>query len=158
MVESMQTKNEFSAGAVIFRMDGPTPLYLLLHYYFKGNYWDFSRGNLESGENEMEAASREIREETGLTAGDLSFIAGFKETVQWFYTWQNVRRTKRVTYFLAESRKAEVQVSHEHSEYKWLPFADALRQMSYDNSKSVLRKADAFLRKNPNIRSFLTKP
>ena len=154
----METKNEFSAGAVIFRMDGVTPLYLLLHYYFKGDYWDFSRGNLESGETDMDAAKREIREETALAEPDITFVQGFKESVKWFYTWQNIRRTKRVTYFLAESRKGEVHVSREHSEYKWLPFLDALKHMTYENSKAVLRKADAFLSQRPNIRSFLTKP
>ena len=55
--------NETSAGAVIFRRDNEIK-YLILHYKFKGDYWDFPRGNIEKGETEEQTAVREIKEET----------------------------------------------------------------------------------------------
>jgi bis(5'-nucleosidyl)-tetraphosphatase len=134
MIGNQGFKREFSAGAVVFhREDGKTK-YLLLHYHFKGDYWDFPRGNIEQGEQPMDAAKREIEEETGLKENDINFLPGFKESVKWFYSWKGVRRFKRATYFLAESKKKDVKISEEHVEFKWLPFEQALEQLTYRNA------------------------
>lgn len=149
----LKFKREFSAGAVIFYIERGKPLYLLLHYHFKGDYWDFPRGNLEKGEQSIDAARREIKEETGLAEQDIEFIPGFKEVVQWFYVWKSIRRFKRATYFLAKSKKKEIKLSKEHIGYKWLPFEKALEQLTYNNAKQVVKRADKFLRKwLPQIR------
>ncbi len=148
-------KREFSAGAVIFYRGDSKLQYLLLHYHFKGDYWDFPRGNLEQGEGSIDAAEREIKEETGLTKSDIKFLPDFKEAVQWFYFWQGIRRFKRATYFLAESKKRDVKISEEHVEFKWMPFEQAFEQLTFNNSKQVLKKANEFLRKRPTIKKFL---
>lgn len=141
---------EFSSGAVIFhRNENREQFYLLLNYHFKSDYWDFPRGNLEPGEHSIEAAEREIREETGFTEKDIEFISGFKENVQWFYVWQGTRRFKSVTYFLAKAKKMDVKLSEEHLGYKWLLFDAAFKQLTHDNSKQVLKKAEEFLNKQP---------
>ncbi|MFH0749253.1 MAG: NUDIX domain-containing protein [Candidatus Bathyarchaeota archaeon] len=148
--KTKQFFQEFSAGAVIFSRTGDNRrLYLLLHYLFKGDYWDFPRGNLEPGECSLDAAKREIEEETGLIDSDLKFISGFQEVVQWVYRWEGNRRLKKVTYFLAESKKVEVQLSAEHVEYKWVFFEEGIQhQLTFENAKRVLKKADAFLNKH----------
>lgn len=144
--QDLKFEREFSSGAVIFyRGEGGKPLYLLLHYHFKGDYWDFPRGNLEQGEGSIDAAKREIWEETGLTERDIRFVLGFREVIQWFYVWQGTRRFKRATYFLAEATKKEVKLSEEHLEYKWLPLEEAIEQLTYDNARQVLKKGDALL-------------
>jgi len=149
---------EFSAGAVVFRREGKL-LYLLLHYHFKGDYWDFPRGNIERGETAQQAAAREIKEETGLDygKGDIEFVDGFKEKTSWFYRLKGQNIFKQATYFLAEAKKKDVKLSEEHLEYKWLEFDAAVAQLTYDNSKSVLKKADEFLRKQErgSIKKFL---
>ena len=43
---------EKSCGAVIFRMEGKIRKYLLLHY--ESGHWDFVKGNVEKGEEELE--------------------------------------------------------------------------------------------------------
>lgn len=144
----LKFKREFSSGAIIFYNESAKLFYLLLHYRLKGDYWDFPRGNLEQGERSIEAAKREIGEETGLTGRDIRFIHGFKEVAEWFYVMQGIHRFKRVTYFLAEATKNTITLSEEHIGYKWLLFEEALKQLTYENARQILKKADAVLHKD----------
>jgi len=142
----LKFKKESSAGAIIFYRDkNGEPLFLLLNYSAKGNYWDFPRGHLEKGEELIDAAKREIMEETGLMDYDMLFRDGFKEIIQWFYFRDGTRRFKSATYFLAETSKIKIKLSEEHMKYKWLPFEDAFKQLKYKNTKQVLTKAKAML-------------
>jgi hypothetical protein len=47
-----------------------------------------------------------------------------------------------VTFFLAESQEDKVTLSFEHQEYTWLGFRDAIKVVSYSNSKKLLRAAE----------------
>ena len=40
-----------------------------------------------------------------------------------------------------ESIEKEVTISFEHSEYKWARFEDSLKQLSFENTKTILNKA-----------------
>lgn len=55
-----------SAGGII---KGPDGRIVLVEQ--KGNSWSFPKGGVEEGETTLEAAIREIREETGITQLDL---------------------------------------------------------------------------------------
>ena len=70
---------------------------------------------------------------------------GFREAVHWFYFFEDTQRFKRVTYFLAEAKKREIKLSEEHLGFKWLHFEKAHEQLTYNNAKQVLKKAEAFL-------------
>jgi len=137
---------EFSSGIIVFQRSLGERLYLLLHYHYRGDYWDFPRGNIMNGETARQAASRETREETGLSAQDLIFVEGFEESASWHYRLRGDTVFKRVTYFLAESKRDDVQISKEHIGYRWLGYADALRLLRYKNSRKLLLKAEEFLR------------
>lgn len=139
-------KREFSAGAVVFRRAGEKIFYLILHYHFKGDYWDFPRGNIEKGEMTQQAAAREIKEETGIDK--FKFVEGFLEKSEWFYQWKGERIFKQVKYFLAETKNEDIKISGEHLEFDWLEFDDALKQLTYSNSKRILKEAHNFLKKS----------
>ena len=64
--------SRFSAGVVVLRRQGETCRFLLLRSF---RYWDFPKGQVEPGEEPIDAARREVREETGIT--DLDFRWGF---------------------------------------------------------------------------------
>ena len=144
---------EFSSGIIVFRHVLGERLYLLLHYHYKGDYWDFPRGNIKEGESAKEAAIRETREETGLSENELRFIEGFKEEVTWFYKFLGQTVYKKVTYFLAETETENVKISEEHVGARWLSFEDALRLLKYKNSKNLLVKAETFLKNLDDQRS-----
>lgn len=165
---------EKSAGAVIFRLQpirhprGPNEnlggrrggrslakrapekgkiYYLLLNYSTVGKiektYWGFPKGRIEKGEKEIEAVKREIKEETGLE--DIQFVTDFKEREKYFFKFQGKNILKFVTFYLAETKTKEVKLSFEHIGYKWLPYEEALKQLTFNNTKEILEKAHKFL-------------
>jgi len=111
-----------AAGAVVFRRSERGIRVLLLRAY---KNWDFPKGLIEPGENELAAAKREVEEETGLADLEYPFGDEFKETLP--YAGRKVAR-----YYLAETgeEKLELPVSPElgrpeHHEYRWASFDEA---------------------------------
>ena len=134
---------ERSAGAVLFREENSNRLYLLLHYTTK--HWDFPKGNIEEGEDELSTVKREVKEETGIT--DLEFIDGFKRVIEYYYKRLGILVHKQVIFYLAKTREKDVKLSYEHIGYKWLPYEEAYNTLTYDNSKKILKDAEVFLSK-----------
>ena len=138
---------EKSAGAIIFRRENNKIYYLLLHYPSSAKalkeYWDLPKGHIEKGEDEIETAKREVKEETGLK--DIEFIDGFRETIKYFFKFQGKTVLKFVTFYLTETKIKKVKISREHTGFKWLPFKEAIEQLTFQNAKEILKKAQDFL-------------
>jgi len=128
---------EHSAGVVLVHGEK----FLLLHY--ESGHWDFVKGKIEPGESNEETVRRETEEETGIT--DLDFIPGFQESIHYFYMREGQRISKTVVFFLAKTSTENVTLSHEHIGYQWLSYEDALEQLTFDNAKELLKKANALL-------------
>ena len=135
---------EVSAGAVVLRHTKTEPEFLLLHY--TPGHWDFPKGNIEKGESEQATIRREIEEETGIIR--IRFIDGFRETIKYFYQWKGQGIFKIVVYFLVETRQKKVTLSHEHQGYIWLPYEQAMEQLTFTKSREVLKKAMRFVARN----------
>lgn len=131
---------EKSAGIILFR--GSPPQFLLLHY--PAGHWDFAKGKLEPGETELQAALRELQEETGIT--HVQVLPDFKETIQYYFRKEGETVRKTVVDFLAETAEKDVQISAEHIGYVWLPYKAALERLTFKNAKQELEKAMQFLR------------
>src|SRR5450432_4086896 len=104
------SRQERSAGFVIFHQDasaanaGEGVEFLLLDY---GRHWDFVKGHVEAGEDDMAAAIRELKEETGLSSPHL--VAGFRREVTYYFRHKRhglVRKT--VVFFLARVETRDV--------------------------------------------------
>lgn len=133
---------ERSAGAVLFRLEDREPIYLILHYH--AGHWDFPKGNIEQGEDELSTVKREVREETCID--DVEFIQGFRKMVDYMYRRAGRLVHKVVVFYLAKTSKYEVKLSYEHNDYRWGRFDVILNLLTYSNSKIILRDADTFLR------------
>ena len=140
---------EKSVGAIVFIRDEGIK-YLLLHY--ESGHWDFVKGHVEKGESEKETLFREAGEEAGLT--DLKIIEGFKEKIKYFFKANGKLISKEVVFYLAETKTEEIRLSFEHKAFKWLPYADAHKLVTYKNAKEILKKADEFLKKRKSLRDF----
>lgn len=111
-----------AAGVVVFRRTGRGPYFLVLRAY---NNWDFPKGLVEAGEDQLACAKRELREETGLSAIDFPFGDEFRETLP--YSGNKVAR-----YYLGETEEVEIELPvskelgrPEHHEYRWVTFDEA---------------------------------
>lgn len=140
---------EKSAGAIIFHKNKEVK-YLLLHYPSGAKapkeYWDLPKGHIEKGEKEIDTVKREVKEETGLE--NIEIIGGFKEWIKYFFKFKGKTIFKIVTFYLARTKTKNVKISGEHIGYKWLPYEEALEQLTFQNAKDILKKSNQFLKKN----------
>lgn len=111
-----------SAGVVIAHRRGGGWQLLVLRAY---SNWDFPKGLIEPGEDELDAAKREAAEETGIEDLDFSFGESYKETIPYAHG-------KIARYYLAvtESEHIKLPISHElgrpeHDEWRWVSFEEA---------------------------------
>jgi 8-oxo-dGTP pyrophosphatase MutT (NUDIX family) len=137
-------RRERSAGFVLFQSTRPRR-YLLLDY---GRHWDYPKGHLKKDETNLEAATRELREETGLEAARV--IPHFAHKIRYFFRSGKKLVDKSVVFFLAESEGEEVQLSDEHVGYAWLVYESALDRLTYPNAREILRLAEVHLTKLEN--------
>ena len=112
-----------SCGVIVVKKFNKDYLYLLLCAY---NYWDFPKGIKEPDEDPIEAAKREVEEETGLTSLDFSWGYDFRETGPY-------GKGKIARYYLAKTDEEKVYLPvnpelgrPEHDDFKWVTFDEAL--------------------------------
>jgi len=134
-------REQKSAGIVLFRSDSNKNEFLLLNY--PQGHWDFIKGKVEPGETPYETASRETKEETGIS--DIEFIDGFEESVEYNFKFKNEDIHKIVVFFLAKTNEKKITLSHEHNDFVWLEYDDALKKTTFRNAKNVLSKTNEFL-------------
>ena len=133
--------NEKSSGAVIFR-DVPEGIVFLLLNYPSG-HWDFVKGKMETGENPLDTVVRETKEETGIS--DLNFVEGFEENIEYDFQFEGELIHKKVVFYLAKTNTEKITISHEHLNFVWLDYKSAFEKTTYQNTKSVLSKANQLL-------------
>ena len=116
-----------SAGVVVVRQTEEGWRFLLLRAF---SHWDFPKGMVETGEEPLAAAVREVREESLID--DLDFAWGESSTRTGPYS-----RGKVACYFIARTHTVDVTLPvnpelgrAEHSEYRWVDFDEAMRLVS----------------------------
>ena len=126
-------KQEKSCGTIVVKTAGNDKKILIIRNK-NGGHWSFPKGHVEKGESEYQTALRETKEETGLDVE----IRRYVEPVSVKYSpkkgvW------KEVLYFVADYKGGEVSVQQEEvSDYKWLSFYDAAKQITFDNEANAL--------------------
>ncbi|MGP1460437.1 MAG: NUDIX hydrolase [Bacteroides sp.] len=111
-----------AAGGLII---SPTGKYLFIA---RNNYWDLPKGKLEAGETFVEAALREVQEETGVT--NLTIVG--EATATWHIYFHPTHRRpmlKKTRWFImraASEEKLTPQLEEGIKEALWLPYEDAV--------------------------------
>ncbi len=121
----------------IYRNTEAGPIYLMLKrntgkYY--EHLWQGVAGKIEKGETATQTIIRELKEETGKAPVKV-FAA---DHIASFYDARN-DRIQMVPIFGIEVENSEVQLSEEHSEYKWVSFEEALDLLTWKGQKKGLR-------------------
>ncbi len=140
--------DERSSGAILFSINNESTklVFLLLHY--ASGHWDFPKGNMESGEDEVQAAYREIFEETGIQ--NVHFLKGFRKKIQYHYIRGNKSIRKEVIFYIARTNTKEIILSNEHVGYAWKDYNQALNQLTYKSAKNLLTEVKMYLETNNN--------
>lgn len=134
-------KKQFSAGVVLYKYQDGTRYYLILKY--PGGYWDLPKGKLEDSETKLEAAVRELKEETDL---EVEILPGFERTIHYIFRGHDKDLIdKEVTFFVGKALTTEVVISFEHQEYKWTSLAETVTYLRYDNARQIISDADVFV-------------
>ncbi len=120
----------------------PNREYLVVHH--RKGHWAFPKGHQEEGETERETALRELAEETGITEIKLLNEPRFVE--RYTYTQDGQAREKTVYYYLGfvEDENVELQ-EDEIQDYRWVPFGDALTQLTFLESRKLIHQANHYL-------------
>jgi len=134
-------REQKSAGIVLFSNTSNKNEFLLLNY--PQGHWDFVKGKVEQGETPHETALRETKEETGISV--IEFIDVIEESVEYDFRFKNEDIHKKVIFFLAKTNEKKISLSHEHNDFVWLEYDDALKKTTFRNAKNVLSKANEFL-------------
>jgi len=134
-------REQKSAGIVLFRNASNKNEFLLLNY--PQGHWDFVKGKVEQGETPYETASRETKEETGIS--DIEFIDGFEENIEYNFKFKHEDVHKKVIFFIAKTDIKKIRLSHEHNDYLWSGYSESLKKITYQGSKNILIKANEFL-------------
>ena len=137
----MNSKVDFAAGGIVLAGNKILLVKNRLREEFKKNYssgfWGFPKGHLEEGENTLEAAEREVFEETGFEVkciGDkpiaesrysIEYGETIKKTV-WFYEMKIIKE------FVKEP-------DHEIEEIAIVSEKKALDLLTYDEDKKILK-------------------
>ncbi|HEY7478107.1 MAG TPA: NUDIX hydrolase [Actinomycetota bacterium] len=139
-----------AAGGLITR-DGPEGPEVVLVHRPAYDDWSFPKGKLEPGEEELEAALREVLEETGLVglpADDLGAI-----------TYVDGRgRPKVVRYWrMAPANGSQPRGDHEVDDARWIPLAEAGSMLTYQHDRALLRRLTGLPPEGPPVSVFVLR-
>ncbi|HJP65618.1 MAG TPA: NUDIX hydrolase [Actinomycetota bacterium] len=119
-----------AAGGILIRGGPDDPEVAIVHRP-KYDDWSFPKGKLERGEDHLQAALREVEEETGLRAsvGRELGMAHYRD---------RFGRPKEVRYWLMRPEAGAFTPTREVDELRWLPPMEAIRLLSYPHDRELL--------------------
>lgn len=125
---------ELAAGAVLVRAGSDE--ILLLHHAGEQR-WCLPKGHVEAGESIVDAARREVREETGIRRLVLE-----RELAQVSYRFYDPRRDRNVfkttVYWLARTRERTIRPERLFDDGRWAPPKEARDLLPFPEERRVL--------------------
>lgn len=133
-----EARLETSSGGVVFRQQNGHPEFLLIRDPYDN--WGLPKGHVEGGETPLEAAVREVAEETGLC--QLTVVEQLP-TIDWYFKDRGNLVHKFCHFFLLKCAggDARPQLEEGISDCSWKALEEALDAVTYANAREVLRIA-----------------
>jgi 8-oxo-dGTP pyrophosphatase MutT (NUDIX family) len=132
-----------SCGILVVRGE-PIREFLLMRH---ADRWDLPKGHVDPGETEVQCALRELCEETGIGAGDVELVEGFR-----FESHYQVRAKKSgrlydktLVIFLAHQVREVPITLTEHVGYEWFTWNPPHRIQAW-SIDPLLAEVERFLR------------
>ena len=148
-----------SVFIVVYTREDNRIKYLVLQRKLHWRGWEFPKEGIEKNENEENAARRGVREETGLNIkGQIK-----KFNMHGEYKYKKVFNDRpgfigqSFSLYSVEVIKGKVKLdAHEHSNYDWLDFNDAIKRLTWKNQQRCLETVNSSLQYK-DFRRFITK-
>ncbi len=130
-----------TVSIAVLRGRGPEAEVLLLRRRpERGGFWQILTGRMEAGETPRQAASRELREETGLLAEvvELGYRHSFalRELVP-------PRLVDESAFFVRVPSDAAIELSAEHDLFEWVSVSEAMARLPFKGLREAVRRAVA---------------
>ncbi|MEF3280529.1 MAG: NUDIX domain-containing protein [Elusimicrobiota bacterium] len=131
-------KKEFSAGGIITKND--SVMIILMNTITGEKVWTFPKGHIEKNETPLEAALREVFEETGVKC-KISDNAKFFIS-HYFFTRNGEKVEKKVYWYLMTpiEETGKIETPNEIEETRWVSYKDALLLLKYPSDKQIIKK------------------
>jgi 8-oxo-dGTP pyrophosphatase MutT (NUDIX family) len=136
---------EFSAGGVVVRGEDVVVIVPTRHAADGSKVLALPKGHMDAGETPVQAAQREVREETGILAEPV------RELGQTRYWYRRGGRTigKEVTFFLFRHTGGDTaDHDDEVEEVRWIGLEQAQRELSHAAEREMVALARAYLRED----------
>jgi 8-oxo-dGTP pyrophosphatase MutT (NUDIX family) len=129
-------KREFSAGGVVLRRFRGR--HFLAAVRPRPDILALPKGHPDKGESMVEAATREVREETGVNAELVEKLGD----IRYWYALDGERVFKVVSFYLFRYRSGSVR-NHDHEvlSAEWLSLEEAPQRLSYRGERDMARAA-----------------
>jgi len=137
-----QTKLEFSAGGIVFKVENDSTAILVSQHSFHHG-WVFPKGLIGDkehlkGEDKKDTALREVKEETGAEGEILEEV----NPVTYWYVMDGLKRRKTVYYFIMKYVGGDItRHDHEMENVEWLSINEVLGRLTYKSDKDVFIEA-----------------
>jgi len=131
----------------IFRWENAKPVFLLLKRSENQMYpgiWQYVTGKIEIGEKPHETAIRELQEETGLVHSSMWTV----DRVNHFFEAEQ-NRMNLIPVFGVEVESSIINLSPEHTEYKWCSIDEGVDLLLWNQQKQGLLNFHQMLTKEP---------
>jgi dihydroneopterin triphosphate diphosphatase len=116
-------------------------------------FWHGIAGGGEDNEIPVETAVRESSEEAGIPINSKFYPLQFKANVPVSEFAASKYWSKDIYvvpehYFAVECKGIEIVLSHEHTEFKWVSYNEALNLLKWDSNKTALWELNERLKNN----------
>ena len=139
------SEREFSAGGVLVRGDEVAVIVPTRRAADGSRVLALPKGHVDPGETAIEAAGREVREETGLSGEPVCELGDSR------YWYRREGRTigKTVTFYLFRYVQGDVADHDDEVEsVRWMPLEQAKRELSHVAEREMIALALAYLQKD----------
>jgi ADP-ribose pyrophosphatase YjhB (NUDIX family) len=134
----MSTEPEFSAGGVVVRGDECVVIVPVKRSQEGKSVLALPKGHPDGDETPEQAATREVREETGVEAELVEPLGD----VTYFYQRKGRRIHKRVRFFLFRYVSGSTDDhDQEIEDARWMPLAEAAENLTYPGEREMAGRA-----------------